>query len=125
MVQKLREFFSKTNWVKLAFLFGSQASGRTVSESDFDIGIWPEEGTAEGNISKLSLELERLLKKPVDLVILPNAAPIVAGEAFRGIPLVIRDERFYISKMLEVSQEAEDFQDFVMDIWRAREESRI
>lgn len=124
VVDSLQQLFKEKNWVKLAFLFGSQAKGRAGTESDFDIGVWPEGDDThkhDADIDRLWLELERQLKRSVDLVTLPNASPIVAWEAFKGVPLSIKDERFYINKILEVSSEAEDFQEFLMDVWKARE----
>lgn len=123
-INSLQQLFKGKGWIKLAFLFGSQSKGRAGAESDFDIGIWPEGDNPqkyEKDINRLWLELERQLKKPVDLVTLPNAAPTIAWQALKGTPLSIKDERFYINKMLEVSSEAEDFQEFVMDVWKARE----
>lgn len=119
--KELQSLFKSKNWVKLAFLFGSQSRGKPRLESDFDIAIWPEEKTEEKNIDKLWLELEKILKRSVDLLDLSSASPLVAWEAFKGIPLKIEDGRFYINKMLEVSSEAEDFNQFVTDIWKARE----
>ena len=123
-VNKLKQVFKENNWVKLAFLFGSQSKGIGKVESDFDVAIWPDENSTEREKNQLWLQLEKALKKPVDLVSVPDASPLVAWEAFSGIPLVIRDQRFYINKMLEVSDEAHDFSSFVMDIWKAREKDK-
>ncbi len=117
----LQSIFKEKKWVKLAFLFGSQSKGKNRSESDFDIAIWPEETAKDKDINNLWLELEETLKKSVDLVNLSSAAPLVAWEAFKGTPIDIKDQRFYINKMLEVSSEAEDFSRFVIDVWKARE----
>lgn len=117
----LESIFKEKKWVKLAFLFGSQAKGRSGAESDFDIAIWPTDETDDKTISKLWQELEIALKKPVDLINLSSASPMVAWQAFKGIPLTIIDRRFYINKMLEISSEAEDINSFIIDVWNARE----
>ncbi|MFH1386893.1 MAG: nucleotidyltransferase domain-containing protein [bacterium] len=117
----LKALFKEKNWVDLAFLFGSQSKGKGGAESDFDVAIWPAEKTEEKNIDKLWLELEKTLKKPVDLVNLPSASPLVAWKAFQGIPLLVKDRRFYLNKMLEISSEAEDLNNFITDVWHARE----
>jgi len=105
----------------MAFLFGSQAKERGGAESDFDIAIWPSEKAEAKKIDKLWLELENTLKKPVDLVNLPSASPLVAWKAFQGIPLLVKDRRFYLNKMLEISSEAENMNNFIADVWHARE----
>lgn len=118
---KLRDYIKGIPWVKLAFLFGSRATGRVMAESDYDIGVWPDETASEGDYNRLWAELERLLKSNVDLVDMSRGRPTIVWEAFKGIPLFIRDERFYIDKRLEVSSEAEDIGAFIIDIWNSRE----
>lgn len=121
LTSTLQSLLKEKKWVELAFLFGSQSKGRSGAESDFDIAIWPAEKTEEKNIDRLWMELEKTLKKPVDLVNLSSASPIVAWEAFKGTPLSIRNKCFYINKMLEVSSGAEDINRFIVDVWKARE----
>jgi len=57
----------------MAFLFGSQASGRERKASDWDIAVYltKEERKVESNIW---IEVERIVKAEVDLVML-NRAP--------------------------------------------------
>lgn len=109
----------------LAFLFGSQASGRAMAESDVDIAVWLAEGTLDKDVQLLWDRLEDVVKRPVDLVILNTAAPSLAWAAFRGRPLVVRDRRLFLSLMLRISTEAEDFHEFIEDCWRWRERVRI
>ncbi|MBI1987422.1 MAG: nucleotidyltransferase domain-containing protein [Nitrospinae bacterium] len=118
--EKLRHYFSQKEEVELAFLFGSAASGRMLSESDVDVAIWLKDFQNQQEINRLWGELEDLLRKEVDLVLLNRASPTIAWAALRGYPLLIRDHRLYLNLLLEVSREAEDFQDFVIDLWRWR-----
>ncbi len=111
--------------VLLAFMFGSQATGRAIPESDVDIAVWLKDETPETEVNLLWDDLEDLLKRPVDLVILNSAAPGLAWAAFRGKPLVVRDQRLYFSLMLQISHEAEDFHEFIEDFWRWREKIRV
>lgn len=69
-------------------------------------------------------ELEDLLKRDVDLVVLNIANATVAWEALRGKKIIINDHSFYINYMLEVSREAEDFREVIRDIYRYRQERR-
>ncbi|OGC14697.1 hypothetical protein A3J90_08915 [candidate division WOR-1 bacterium RIFOXYC2_FULL_37_10] len=123
IIEQLKDFFASQEKIKLAFLFGSQSKGRGIAESDFDIAVWPDDSVTEKEMTSIWVELQRLLKTSVDLVDLSSARATIAWEAFRGTPLSIKDEFFYINKMLEVSSEAEDFQDFVLDVWRLRQEA--
>lgn len=122
--ESLRDYFSQKKGVELAFLFGSAAKGRMLSESDVDIAIWLKDPQNPEEINRLWGELEDMLKKEVDLVLLNRASPTIAWAALRGYPLWIQDYRLYLNLLLEVSREAEDFQDFVIDLWQWRRRIR-
>jgi len=120
IVKKLKDFFATRDDVVLAFLFGSTAWRTTRNDSDRDIGVYLAKGKSETDLNVLWMELENLLGGEVDLVCLDHDHPSIAWEALRGIPLVIRDYRFYLEYMLEMSREAEDFQDFIISFWAIR-----
>lgn len=120
IVDILKEYFAKNKNIILAFLFGSQAKERSIAESDFDIAIWINKGFKESDITEIWNDLEKLLHKNVDLILLNKANPTIAWAALRGIPLLIRNQHFYLEYMLDVSREAEDFQEFIIDLWKLR-----
>ncbi|MBI3328753.1 MAG: nucleotidyltransferase domain-containing protein, partial [Nitrospinae bacterium] len=73
----------------LAFLFGSQAAGRTHAESDVDVAVLLNESlTADERFAaRLTLigELSRIFRTDnVDVVILNEAPPLLAYEVLRG-----------------------------------------
>lgn len=113
--EALKKYFKSKKNIQLAFLFGSQAKGRAIKESDFDIAIWPEAGVPQEEINLLWQEIEGLLHSNVDLILLPKARPTVAWSALRGKRLLIRDFKLYLNLFLNVSREAEDIQDFLID----------
>lgn len=119
-VDNLKEYFSNHGDISLAFLFGSQAKERISLQSDFDIAIWPKEEMDINGLNKMGLEIEKLLHKNVDLVLLPKARPTVAWAALRGKKLLIRDFKLFLKLFLEVSREAEDIQDFILDTRRLK-----
>ncbi len=121
---KLKDYFENNNAIELAFLFGSQAKEKAIKESDFDIAIWPKEGTSEQKLNTISNEIEALVKSNVDLVILPKARPTIAWAAMRGEPLAIKDKKLFVKNMLEVSTEAEDIQDFNLELFKLRQKLR-
>jgi len=69
-------------------------------------------------------ELERISQRDVDLVVLNDARPSIADTALRGERLVVKDERLWLKLMLAVSAEAEDFRQFVIDLWELRRRHR-
>jgi predicted nucleotidyltransferase len=121
VVEKLKKYFSSKKDVGFAVLFGSHILGKTFRESDIDIAIYFKEGYSVESIKKIWRELEGILGKDVDLVILNTAPPLIAYTAIRGKAMVINDFRAYLDYMLSISQEAEDFREFFIDMWRLKE----
>lgn len=75
--------------VQLAYLFGSQAAGRTHAESDVDVAVLFAEDLAqsERETEQLALigECMRVWSTDdVDLVVLNDAPPLLAYEVLRG-----------------------------------------
>ncbi|TZE81327.1 type VII toxin-antitoxin system MntA family adenylyltransferase antitoxin [Calorimonas adulescens] len=102
--------------------FGSYSKRRQFKESDVDIAVYLKEGYTFDDITMLWGNLEDITRKDVDLIILNSANPIIAWEAIRGSKLLIRDEELYIKYMLDISMEAEDLSNDLMDIYRMRKE---
>lgn len=107
-----------------AFLFGSQASGWATSLSDVDIAVYfypkrrrpieYEEPVYYEKEDEIWGDLERLLKKEVELLVLNRVSASVAASAIRGIPLVINDWGLYLDFMEVVTSEAIDFGDLLI-----------
>jgi predicted nucleotidyltransferase len=114
----------------MAFVFGSEANRSAGSESDLDIAVYfrPTSGEIEWESQtrypeedRIWLELEKLARKQVDLLILNRAAPTVADTVLReGKPLFIRDKKIFLDFLLRVSLEAEDYRQFVEDFYRMK-----
>lgn len=124
MLNQLKHFFRKRKDIEMAFLFGSEARGRTMSESDVDIAVWVSDGSDGKIVDSLWQELEILLHRNVDLIVLNTARPAIAWAAMRGMPLIIRNHEFFIQQMLKISDEAEFIQDFSLDLFHRRQKIR-
>jgi predicted nucleotidyltransferase len=74
-----KHIFKKFN-VKLAYIFGSQAKGKSVSNSDFDIAVLfkknPSDPLALREITYISSELNKFFPTELDIVSL-NDAPLL------------------------------------------------
>jgi predicted nucleotidyltransferase len=123
-IEKLTKYFENHEMVQMAFLFGSAAKGREIAESDKDIAVWLKDKYTFEEVSKIWSDLENLLHCSVDLIVLNQARPTIAWSALRGESLVIKNSQLYFSKLLEISREAEDMQDFIIDLFRRREKVR-
>lgn len=130
MLELLRNYFEKRKDIAFAFLFGSAARGKVRREGDVDIAVyfWPEKGieweafekTYKGENS-IGLDLERLLKKEVDLVVLNRARAILADEIVRkGKPIIIKDRGIFIDFLCIVSDEAEYVREWLTTYYKER-----
>lgn len=108
----------------MAFLFGSAAAEREISESDVDVAVWFGKDYTIEEVGKLQSGIESLLHRNVDLIVLNHARPTIAWAAMRGKALIIRNYRLYLRKMLDFSLEAEDFRSFIFELWALRRKLR-
>ena len=90
VVEKLRRVLEEMPSVHLAVLFGSAAKGTLGPDSDIDIGVSLE---GEAHVAPaVGVALERAVGRPVDVVSLDNAPPLLRFEIARdGLVLVERD----------------------------------
>ena len=90
---RIRQALVDRTDVRLAYLFGSTAAGTARRGSDADIAILFDEVPASAVLDLLSERLEEVAERPVDLVVLNAAPPLLAREVVaRGCLLVCRDD---------------------------------
>jgi predicted nucleotidyltransferase len=124
MIEELKKYFQARKDIAFAFLYGSQAKGNATKLSDVDIGVYfypkqrhPIEYEAEiyyETEDKIWGDLERILKKEVELLVLNRVSASVAASAIRGIQLIINDWGLYLDFMEIVISEAIDFREFLI-----------
>ena len=96
---KLREFLSRNaerEGIAAAYLFGSVARGTAGPRSDVDVGVLYEEDpplTLEGLGLRLEGDLESLLGKPVQVVVLNHAPVDLAIRVLRDGKLLVDRDR--------------------------------
>ena len=124
ILEELEAYFRERSDVCLAFLFGSMAKGKTNRNSDADVAVYFTEGYDINVVRNMATDIEGIVMREVDLIVLNDASPSIAWSAMRGIPLSIKNQEFYLEYMLNVSREAEDFNIFLLDLWRLRTNRR-
>jgi hypothetical protein len=65
-------------------------------------------------------DLERILNKEVELLVLNRVPASVAASAIKGIPLAINDWGLYIDFMEIITDVAEDFMEFIINDYKER-----
>jgi len=127
----LKEYFGKRDDVAFAFLYGSQAKGTSTRLSDVDVAVYfypkqrhpiefEESDYYNENENDIWRELENLLRKDVELLVLNRAPSIISASALRGIPIVINDYGLYLDFMLIITDLADDFAEFLISDYKER-----
>jgi len=134
IVEKLGNYFEKRDDILMAFLFGSWAKGHEGTESDIDIAVYfkPENNILEWESTdsqyeserEIWLDIERIVEKDVDLLVLNRAAATVADSALRGYPIIIKDRNLYMDFLLRITSEAIDFRQWAEGYWMLKEQRR-
>jgi len=129
-LERLRNYFEGRNEITFAFLFGSVARGKVRQDGDVDIAIyfWPGEDIEWEAFNKvykeerrIALDLEKLLKKEVDLVVLNRARAVLADEILRkGKPILIKDRGVFLDFFCIISDEAEYVRDWFETYYKER-----
>ena len=126
----LKQYFSTREDVLMSFIFGSFIKGREHEGSDVDIAIYlkPERNQLEieepvyyKSEDEIWGNLEHILKKEVDLIIL-NRSPVNISDIVvrEGFPIVIKDRRTFLRYMVAVSDLAVEYRNFVEDYWKRK-----
>ena len=129
-IEALKNYFKNRNDVAFAFLYGSQAKGNATQLSDVDIAVYfsperrhpvefEEEVFCKGE-DEIWSDMEQLIKKEVELLVLNRVPSTVAASAIRGIPLAINDWGLYLDFMDIVTEESEDFMNFIINDYMER-----
>ena len=135
-INNLKDYFKKHEDVVMAFIFGSRARAKENVRpgSDWDIAVYftPQKGYLEWEEQDREYLIEdrvwsdcvEILKTDdVDLIVLNRIAASIAATAIRGIPLVIKNYDLWLKFMLIITQEAEDYREFVDDYYAISQRS--
>jgi predicted nucleotidyltransferase len=124
LVDKLKSYFSKREDIAFVFLFGSQAKGLATPSSDIDVAVYfyprrrrPiefEEPVYYEKEGEIWADIEKLLKREVELLVLNRAPATISASAIRETPIMIRDWGLYLDFMETVASEAADFRDMLI-----------
>jgi len=129
-IESLKCYFQNRTDVAFAFLYGSQARGNATRLSDADVAVYfypkirhpieCEEDIFYESEDDIWGDLERLLKKEVEILVLNRAFAVVAASAIRGVRLVIHDWGLYLDFMVVITDLAEDYSSFIINDYNER-----
>ncbi len=115
-INKLKDIFKGYPYIASAYLFGSQATGRTGPMSDVDIAVLLKEPHPKGRdlihaMDYLAFRIEEVLKKEVDIVELNSQGLIFQHNALRSGKLIYdADPSFRIKYIARIISNYCDFE---------------
>ena len=106
----LQQALESTDEILFAFLFGSRARGNARPNSDWDVGVYLEDGLDARTRFRVRLRLLADLDAlgRVDVVVLNDAPPLLAQQALAGERLLVRDETALVRFTVRTLSMAED-----------------
>ena len=124
MIDQLKKYFENRNDIAFAFLYGSYANGNATNKSDIDIAVYfypserhPVEYEATvfyDSESAIWSDLQKILKKEVELLVFNRAPAVISSSAIRGIPIVIKDWGLYLDFMEIITDIGDEYRDSVI-----------
>lgn len=93
MLQELIDFLEARFGVDALWIFGSEARGRAHPSSDLDVAVLFRKSPSPLELFEMKLELGSRLDRPVDLVDLDRASPILAVQVLRHGRLLVDRNR--------------------------------
>jgi len=130
MLEELKQYFTQRKDIAFAFLYGSYAKKNATKLSDVDIAVYfypqkrhpieYEEKVFYNGEDEIWGDLQRILKKEVELLVLNRISASVAASAIRGVPLVINDWGLYIDFMEVITDIGDDFTQLIINDYKER-----
>jgi uncharacterized protein len=129
-LEGLKGYLATRQEVAFSFLYGSYAKGVATKRSDIDVAVYfyprerhpveIEEEVFYPTESEIWGDLERLLGKEVEILVLNRVPAPVAVSAIKGVPLSMRDWNLYLDFLENVTDVAEDFAEFIIAEYKER-----
>lgn len=106
--KQLACFLSKRSWIKLAILFGSQATGRVTADSDIDLAVLSGAPLTSDEKLELMQSIGAEFGRPVDIIDLYDAGEPMLGQVLKGTRL-LGDNASYARLLTRHLLDAADF----------------
>lgn len=113
-LEKIKEVLFDNKKIIFCYVFGSYAENRQRDGSDMDIAIYVKEKVEVYEYIELKNELEKLLIKDVDLVILNDATPLIKYEIYvNHVKVFSKNKEIENDYLIKVLFEYEDVKKYL------------
>lgn len=131
----LKKYFEDRQSIVMAYIFGSYAKDRNMSESDMDIAVYfkPQDSRIieyeadkkYPDEDKIWEDVEDIVGMYCDFVVMNRCPATLALEILQtGKEIIVKNEGLRLEFYLRVSSVAEDFMEFAKDFYDIKQRSR-
>jgi len=134
-METLKDYFSKETSVVMAYVFGSYAKERVMSESDFDIAAYfkpegreieHEEYREYPDEDRIWDDVRKIVDVNTDFVVMNRCPSTLALDILdSGKEIIVKDDSIRLEFYLITSSVAEDFMEFAKDFYAIRQRSAL
>ena len=120
MIEKIKKVLEKEKRVQFAYLFGSFAKNKKYAH-DVDIAVYVKGKIPTNFERKLALKLEKVVGKPVDVIVINNKPLLTIGEVLKASELIFsKNEKLRIRFETEKIGEYLDFNELMKEYDKMR-----
>lgn len=92
-IEKCKDILIEYENIIFAYIFGSYVQGKIREDSDIDIAIYLEDNIDTETYLEIKMDLTKICKRQIDLIMLNNATPLLKYEIYKNnILLFSRDK---------------------------------
>ncbi len=113
-IEKCKDILIEYENIIFAYIFGSYVQGKIREDSDIDIAIYLEENMDAETYLEIKMDLTKVCKREIDLIILNNATPLLKYEIYKNnILLFSRDKAIETSYKVRTLFEYNDIKKYL------------
>lgn len=108
ILHKIQKCLTRFSGIKLAFLFGSFASGYASATSDIDVALLFEGKPDYYVLESIKDALSKHTKREIDLLVLNDASPVIRMQVLKKGHLLIKSTPYYENYFTRTIEDYED-----------------
>lgn len=101
IISYIKKIIDSKEYIKFAYIFGSYAENREKKDSDIDIGLFLSGISEEKFFTikiEIQLEIQEIIKKTADVIVMNTAPPLLNHEIFRNGIVIKNDDHALLSQ---------------------------
>ena len=107
--------------IRIAFLFGSCASGRATASSDIDLAVAADHRLTLDERLELAARVARATRRDADVIDLRAVNGVILQQALcRGVPILVRDKQLFAALMKRMFYNQADYMPYYRRLLAAR-----